>query len=68
MPAALCYCGCTAVCEVASDVLLGSGERYLVDPVVDFGEFFLAEGRRVHLNYEKNITPSMQLAYSAESK
>lgn len=36
MPAALSYVRGTAVCEVASDVLLGSGEWYLVDPVVDF--------------------------------
>lgn len=36
--------------EIPTDVLLGARERDLVDPVVHFGEFLLAEGRCVHLN------------------
>lgn len=36
--------------EIPSDVLFGPGKRNLVNPVVHLGEFFFAEGRRVHLN------------------
>lgn len=40
----------TSVCEIASDVLLGSGEGDLIDPVVDLGKLLLAEGWCVHSN------------------
>lgn len=40
----------TSVCEIASDVLLGPGERDLVDPVVNFRELLLTKWWCVHSN------------------
>lgn len=38
----------TSVRKVAGDVLFGSGEGKLVDPVVDVGKILLGKGRGVH--------------------
>lgn len=46
----------TSVCEIASDVLLGPGERDLIDPVVHLRELLLTKGWCVHSN--RNIIMS----------
>ena len=44
----------TSVRKVAGDVLFGSGEGKLVDPVVDVGKILLGKGRGVHWSLFKS--------------